>query len=193
MELLSDSIFYYSQVLRLLGFPVYGPGTWRRSNNPPPARYSGSLARRGVIITLNLWSGGSAGQLFQLGFSSGSPSALMEFKRIIVNYWHHFHFHSVSYGGSPPSSSLSGDRNYSAGRNSTSDNYMIDRNSRDAVIIIMTADVVSLRGTTCLCNFPQRHNLQHTRRTRSASEMTTLPGIIVIWKRRQLGTFGNVG
>ncbi|TNM96804.1 hypothetical protein fugu_014960 [Takifugu bimaculatus] len=34
---------------------------------------------------------------------------------------------------------------------------------------------------------------KHTRRTLSASEMTTLPGIIVIWKRRQLGAFGNVG
>lgn len=137
--------------------------------------------------------GALRGQLFQLGLSSGSPSALMEFKRIIVNDWHRFHFHSASYGGSPRWSGPSGDRNYSAGRNSTSDNYMIDRNSRDAVIIIMTADAVSPRGTTCLCDFPQRHNLQHTGRTLSASEATTLPGIIVIWERGQLGAFGNAG
>lgn len=70
---------------------------------------------------------------------------------------------------------------------------MTDRNSRDAVIIIMTADAVHLRATARLCKFSQRRNLQHTRRTRSASEITTLPGIIVICERRQLGAFGERG
>lgn len=70
---------------------------------------------------------------------------------------------------------------------------MIDRNSRNAVIIIMTADAVHLHGTTRLCKFSQRHNRQRTRRTLSASEMTTLPGIIVIWKHGLLGAYGNVG
>lgn len=69
---------------------------------------------------------------------------------------------------------------------------MIDRNSRNAVIIIMTADVV-LSKEPHVSNFPQRRNPQHTGRTLSASEITTLPGIIVIWKLGQLGAFGNVG
>lgn len=37
MELLSAKRVYYSQVLLLLGFPVYGLNTWCRSNNFPPA------------------------------------------------------------------------------------------------------------------------------------------------------------
>lgn len=106
--------------------------------------------------------------------------------------WHRFHF-SIAFWNPARSSSPSGDGNYSTSRNSTSDDYMIDRNSRDSVIIITTADAVSLRGTAGLWKFPQRRNLQHTRRTLSASEITTLSGIIVIWKQGVAGRIWERG
>lgn len=43
--------------------------------------------------------------------------------------------------------------NYMTDRNSRFDNYMIDRNSRNAVIMIMTADVVTLQETTVFISF----------------------------------------
>lgn len=98
MEVLADSIFYYSQVLLLLGFPVYSLNTWRRSNSLL-VRF---ISQAGAIITRNLWSGGAAGQLLPLGCSPGSLLALMKFKRIVVNYllwnWHRFHFDRFFYG-----------------------------------------------------------------------------------------------
>lgn len=69
---------------------------------------------------------------------------------------------------------------------------MIDRNSRDAIIMNMTADAVSLQETTAFISF-QQAIISSTPGMRSAEEITTLSGIIVIWKRRQLDDFGNVG
>lgn len=73
MEVLADSVLYYSQVLPLLGFPVYGLNTWRRSSRPPPGSLARFISQAGVIITLRLWSGGTAGRLFPLGCNPGSP------------------------------------------------------------------------------------------------------------------------
>lgn len=45
--------------------------------------------------------------------------------------------------------------NYTTDRNSRYDNYMIDRNSRNAIIMNMTADAVSLQETAVFISYQE--------------------------------------
>lgn len=65
MRPLSANRVYHSQVLLLLGLPVYGMNTWLHEQHPPPTDSSSSFISRAEALNcpLNLWSGGSAEQL----------------------------------------------------------------------------------------------------------------------------------
>lgn len=63
--LLSAGRVYYSQVLLLLGLPVYGLSTWCMGYKPSSSLFVRFISGAQGLIALNLWSGGPVEQLLQ--------------------------------------------------------------------------------------------------------------------------------